>query len=234
LQFAGLGPSPPPTPAGFICLGFSWALVPPLFSSVESCQPSTAVVLVYLEFVQGTSFPPLSGGACHVSATVADLAHSKLTGRGCQTHLLWQACLFTVRVDACPSFSRAQGAPPSLLHVFFNSLFIVQLFFFCGVGIRLSRGLRWFILGVAVGIPCAAYLLTCWSASSKQVRSQCLAVQKPSWFLHIKWCGEAPCRLGVQGCRIFASSWWFFLPGLSPVSQQDFSFMKLTLFTSSL
>jgi hypothetical protein len=84
-----------------------------------------------------------------------------------------------------------------------------------------------------VRIPRATYLLTCWSASWKQVRSQRLAPQEPSWFLHITWHGDAMCGLGVWRCQIFASSWWNFLPGVSPASQQDFSFMELTLFTSS-
>jgi hypothetical protein len=49
------------------------------------------------------------------------------------------------------------------------------LFFFAGRGsvqgsvLGLSRGLCWFIPGLAVGIPHTAYLLTCWSASSKQM-----------------------------------------------------------------
>jgi hypothetical protein len=88
--------------------------------------------------------------------------------------------------------------------------------------------------GVAVGIPCSTYLLTYWSMSPKQVRSQCLAAQEPSWFLHITWCSEAMCGLGVQSCQIFASYWLFFLPGVSPASQQDFYFMALMLSASSL
>jgi hypothetical protein len=130
LQFAW-GASHPPIPAGFVYFRFSWAPASPLFSSVESYQLAKAAVLVYLEFVWGTSLPPLSGGACHTSATVSNLAHPKLGGRGHQTHLQ-QACLFTVHADARLSFSRAQGALPSLLHVFFNSLFIIQFFFFVG------------------------------------------------------------------------------------------------------
>jgi hypothetical protein len=113
-----------------------------------------------------------------------------------------------------------------LLHVLFSSWFIIQ-FFFPQVGVRLSRGLCWSIPGVAVGMPHDTYLLTCWSASLKQVRSQCLAAREASWFLHISWHGEAMCGLGVWGCQSFASSWWFFLPGVSPVSQQDFYFTDL-------
>jgi hypothetical protein len=84
-----------------------------------------------------------------------------------------------------------------------------------------------------MGILCAAYLVTCWSVSPKQVRSQHLVAWEPSWFLCILWHGEAMGRLGVWGCQIFVSSRWFFPPGVSPVSQQDFSFMELMLSTSS-
>jgi hypothetical protein len=66
-----------------------------------------------------------------------------------------------------------------LLHVLFSSLFIIQ-FFFPQVGVRLSRGLCWSIPGVAVGMPHDTYLLTCWSASLKQVRSQHLEAWEPT------------------------------------------------------
>jgi hypothetical protein len=63
----------------------------------------------------------------------------------------------------------------------FSFLFIIQ--FFCvGWGVNLSQGLGWFIPGVAVGIPHATYLLTCWSAG-------CL----PSRFgAGIWWCMSPP------------------------------------------
>jgi hypothetical protein len=41
--------------------------------------------------------------------------------------------------------------------------------FFCGMRVSLSRGLCWFIPGVAVVIMHATYFLTCLSASPKQV-----------------------------------------------------------------
>jgi hypothetical protein len=87
---------------------------------------------------------------------------------------------------------------------------------------------------VAVGVPHAAYLLTCWSVSPKQVRSWHLVVQEVSWVLGISWHGKAMCGLGVQRCRSFASSWWFFLPGVSSATQQDFYFKKHMLLASSL
>jgi hypothetical protein len=71
-----------------------------------------------------------------------------------------------------------------------------------GAGVSLSRGLCWFIPVVTVGIPHAAYLLTCWSVFPKQIWSQHLEVQEPFWFLNVTWCGEALCRLGVQGIKV--------------------------------
>jgi hypothetical protein len=70
------------------------------------------------------------------------------------------------------------------------------------MGVSLSRGLGWFILRIAVGIPRATYLLTCWSASLKQVWSWCLAVQEPSCFFSVTWFGEALYGLGVWGVRV--------------------------------
>jgi hypothetical protein len=158
--------------------------------------------------------PTLWWSVC-MSATVASLSYPKLPGGSLQTHLLQQACLSTVCMDACSTLSRTQGAPPSLLHVFCNSLLFS--FFFCGAEVSLSRGLCWFVPEVAVEVLHAAHLLTCWSVSPKQVRNWHLVVQEPSWFLCIIWCGEAMCGMVVQGCQIFVSS-WFFLPGMSPAS----------------
>jgi hypothetical protein len=75
----------------------------------------------------------------------------------------------------------AQSTPPSLLHVLFSSLFIIL--FFSRASVSLSSGLCWFIPGVAVGLPHAAYLLTCSSVSPKKVYSLCRVAQEPSCFL---------------------------------------------------
>jgi hypothetical protein len=83
----------------------------------------------------------------------------------------------------------------------FSSLFIIE-FYFCGVGVSLSRGLCWFITGVAVGILYAAYLLTCWPASPKQVWSWHLAALEPFCFLSVMWHGEALFGLGVQSVGV--------------------------------
>jgi hypothetical protein len=67
----------------------------------------------------------------------------------------------------------------------------------------------------------AAYLLTCWSTSLRQVWSQCLAVWEPL-FLSVTWCGEAFCGLRVRGVGLLLILGGFFLPGVAPASQQDF------------
>jgi hypothetical protein len=71
---------------------------------------------------------------------------------------------------------------------------------------------------VAVGILCAAYLLICLSASSKQVWSQCLAVWETSCFLSVTWC-----VLGIQGVGVLILfSGFFFLPSAALASQRNF------------
>jgi hypothetical protein len=58
-------PSLSPSPAGFVYLEFFWMPTPSLLSSVESNQPVTVAVLVYLELEWGTAYSPLSCGVCH-------------------------------------------------------------------------------------------------------------------------------------------------------------------------
>jgi hypothetical protein len=80
---------------------------------VESYQPVTAAVLVYLEFMQGPSLP-----------------HS-LVEHVTRKPLLQSLPTPSLLVGVSkPTFSGAQGAPTSLLCVFFNSLFIIIIIFF--------------------------------------------------------------------------------------------------------
>jgi hypothetical protein len=74
-----------------------------------------------------------------------------------------------------PFFGVLTAHHPLCCMFLFSYLFIIQLGFFWGAGVSLSMGLCWFIPGVAVGILYDAYLLTCWSASPKQVWSRHLA-----------------------------------------------------------
>jgi hypothetical protein len=58
---------------------------------------------------------------------------------------------------------------------------------------------------VPLSSPCGLHLLTLsghWRLA---------AAWKPSWFLHLKWSGDALCRLEVWRSQSFASSQWFFL-----------------------
>jgi hypothetical protein len=119
----------------------------------------------------------------------------------------------------------AQGAPPSLLHVFFvvNRLLFSFFFFFpgwvsvCPGGYAdLAQGCQWEYC-VPLSSPCGLHLPKlsgCWHL---------VAVWEPSWFLCLMWSGDAMCRLGVWRSQNFASSQWFFLQGLSPASLQDFT-----------
>jgi hypothetical protein len=100
--------------------------------------------------------------------------------------------------------------------------------FFCGVGGQSIQGII-----LAVGVPCATYLLTCWSASPKQVWSWCLVVWEPSCFLSVTWCGEDFYGLGVQSVWVLLLFGVFFLPSVAPASQQYFWSMELMLSASS-
>jgi hypothetical protein len=85
-----------------------------------------------------------------------------------------------------------------------------------------------------MGILHAAYLLTCWSGSAKQVWSWQLATQEPSCFLSVKWHGEAFYELGVQGVRIFIFLSIFFLLSVPLMSQQNFLIYRAHTATSAL
>jgi hypothetical protein len=85
---------------------------------------------------------------------------------------------------------------------------------------------------VAVGMLHGTYLLTCWSASPKQVWSQCLVAWEPSFFLNARWHGEALYWLGVWPVGVLLISGGFFLfllPRVAPDSQKDFQSTELTL-----
>jgi hypothetical protein len=72
--------------------------------------------------------------------------------------------------------------------------------------------------------------VVCFSCASKSWR---LAAWEPPWFLCLLWSRDAMHGLGVWRCWTFASSWWFFLQGISPASLQDFT-LGSTLSASSL
>jgi hypothetical protein len=69
-----------------------------------------------------------------------------------------------------------------------------------------------------------AHLVVCFSRAG---RSWHLVMWEPAWFLCLMWSGEAMRWLGVWWCRSFASSWWFFLQGVSPAFLQDFTLRSM-------
>jgi hypothetical protein len=114
----------------------------------------------------------------------------KIHEGACPSPLLWwrvlqsgyccKLCLFKVHREDCLSpFSGVLKAPRPLC---FMSFSVLCLFFsfFSRPGVGLSRNYTCFISGVSVGIPCADHVLTCWSTSPRQVRSQHLAAWEPS------------------------------------------------------
>jgi hypothetical protein len=90
-----------------------------------------------------------------------------------------------------------------------KKMYLPHIFFFCGARVSLSRGICWFIPGVAMGIPRAAYLVTCWSASPKQVWNRYLSTEALLFSqCNVTW-GSFVWAVN-SGCQSFDSSWWFF------------------------
>jgi hypothetical protein len=173
----------------------------------------------------GSAAPHYSGGAFQTSATVTGFPHSKVAGQGSPL-LSSLAGLFIYSLcKAVPlPHSPELMAPHPLCYVpFFFQLLIYYSVFFsffpewrsvCPVGYA----------DLSQGVPHSGYLLTCWSVSPKQVRSWHLVMKEISWFLRLMWFGDAMSRLGVWRCQNFASSWWFFLPGVFPASLQEITY----------
>jgi hypothetical protein len=130
--------------------------------------PSFSGRLVYLEFVRGNAPPSLQWSFPHDSNCYklslllvcwAGVAIPALSGQLVYLQFQWRSALSPL--------SRAQGAPPSLLPVFFFQLlvfyFISFLFFLFsfvpGWGSVCPGGYA----DLSQGIPCAAYFLTLWS-----------------------------------------------------------------------
>jgi hypothetical protein len=70
-----------------------------------------------LQFMWEVSLPPLPWSFPH-TAPFTSFPTPKLLGRCCHSCLLQPACLFTVLWGSAPPRFHAQGALPSLLHVF--------------------------------------------------------------------------------------------------------------------
>jgi hypothetical protein len=91
--------------------------------------PAFSSWLVYLQIMWEVPHPcfPVEPSSWHC----CKLSSSKVAGQGCHSCLLWPACLFTVLWGiSSPPFFGTQGAPPSLLCVFFFLLLLfIQVFF---------------------------------------------------------------------------------------------------------
>jgi hypothetical protein len=163
---------------GFLCVGLLGAcfFAAPPFSGARSeiyqlapcCQCVMLVCWLFFNFVKSFDF-----GCCSLAQEMlfvdSYLPYFRqwLITRHCQPICLSNLCLLKVRIEIS---SLPLSSPPVHLEHTSPSVCVPFQFlvyysgFFCGVGsISVSRGLCWFISGVAVGIPHAAYLLTCWS-----------------------------------------------------------------------
>jgi hypothetical protein len=137
---------------------------------------------------------------------ICPISGSTLSSTYCQPICLSRLCLLKVHWDfsSVPfPISLVCSVPPAPSAVCpFQFLVYYSVWdFFWGGAYQFSKGLWWFIPGVAVGILHAAYLLTCWPASPMQVWSLCLVVREPSCFLSVTWHGEALYWLVVGGVR---------------------------------
>jgi hypothetical protein len=117
-----------------------------------------------------------------------------------------------------PPLSRAQGTLSSLLNVLFFSATCLLFRFFCSCSLGGGQSVQGVMLiyHVLLSSPGGLCLL-------KQSGSWHLAVWEPSWFLCLMWNRNAMHGLGVWKNQSLASSWWFFLPGISPASLPDFT-----------
>jgi hypothetical protein len=130
--------------------------------------------------------------------------------------------IYSSRKDSLPPIFSAQGAPPSFPHVFIVLIAYYSVSFFSpGGGPRVVCG--------STMVPLSS------SCPRLPKQSVCgwLAAWEPSWFLRLMWSGDVLHRLEVWRGQSFASSRWFCLQGVSPVSLQDFTIAG-TLSASSL
>jgi hypothetical protein len=201
--------------------------MPLLFSPVFSPTHNCSLFFLFRVRVGRCPSPTLRWSVPHDSCCYKPSPLQAHWGRWHHSCLLWLACLFTVREGAPLPHSQDLRAPCNLCYVslFFSAACLSFRFFsFFPGGVSVFPG---GCADLSQGVPHASYLLT------KQDKSWRLAAREPSWFLHLTWWGDAVCGLGVWRWWSFASSWWFFLPGVSPASLQEFT-LGSTLSASSL
>jgi hypothetical protein len=160
-----------------------------------------------------------------MTATVTSFPIPRLLGGGHHSCLLRPAYLITVLWGIAPPHSSEHRAPCPLCYMSFCCCCCLSVWFYflfsLGGGQSVQGAmLIWPRVVCGSTLCCLAHLVVCFSRAS---RSWCLAAWEPSWFLHLTWSGDAVCGLGLWRSRSFASSWWFFLQGVSPASLQDFT-----------
>jgi hypothetical protein len=147
-----------------------------------------------------------------------------VAGQCCCSCLLCPACLFTVLWGIAPLllFGTQETLPPFATCLFCCYCLLFSFFSFfpgwglvCPVGYAdLAQDCLWEYHILLIS-PCGLRL-------PKQSGCWCLvAAQEPSWFLCLTWSRKVIHGLEVWRSQNFASSWWFFLWGVSAGSLQD-------------
>jgi hypothetical protein len=187
-----------------------WTIICPISgsgSSLTYCQPVCLSRLCLLKVHAEISSSPLPPSP--VQWLVSCLPFQALFTESSHGDQLLTPPLFSGTLSALCTLCFSFSAPCLLFS------FVVFWFFLQSGGQSVQGAMLVYPRGTA-------YLLTCWSVSPKRVWSWCLVVWEPSCFLSVMWCGEAVYRLGVQGVRVLILLGSFFLPSVSPASQQNF------------
>jgi hypothetical protein len=124
--------------------------------------------------------------------------------------------------DPFPQSSALSVPPPSFLCVFIVLIAYYSVSLFSPGGGRSAQGAMRLWPRVVCGSTTVPLSSPC-PCLPKPYGCGCLAARGPSSFLRLIWSGDSLCWLEVWRGQSFASSQWFWLPGVSPVSLQDFT-----------
>jgi hypothetical protein len=221
-----------PSPAGFVYLEFSGAQPPLLHAFLFPCilgevTPhllSQAGVFIYSSRGKWV-FPPL------LWSFPPTATFTSFPAPGCWVCATAPAFSSWLVVRNFPSPPSTLRVPHPLCYVSPLLLLLIIQFLFL-----FSLGEGWFVQGAMLIWPrvvCGSTTVVLWSASSKAVCMLVAGGVEASWFLRLMWSGDTMHRLEVWRSQSFASSWWLFLWGVSPVSLQDFT-LESMLSASSL
>jgi hypothetical protein len=150
-------------------------------------------------------------------------------------------CLLKVQAEITPCSSPFSCALSEFLLLllcacfqFFDYCSWFFVFFFLQGG-QSAQGLRWFIPGLAGGIPCDSWHSPVWSTECLPSRfgDGVWWQEQPSNFLSITWYGKTFYRLGVQGVEVLILLGALSVPSVAPASQQSFWFTELILSASA-